>query len=99
VSSAEPDLKPLESVCERIEAAPESGVSLLLYGLLKSMQIEERGCPFALTRLRMLDADTRTLVYALMELHAQQANHSPEWMALVERMDEVVNRGASGAGG
>jgi DNA polymerase III psi subunit len=97
--SVEPDLAPLEQVCERIEAAPESGVSLLLYGLLKSMQVEERGCPFALTRLRMLDADTRTLVYALMELHAQQANRSPEWVALVERMDEVVNRGATGAGG
>ena len=97
--SAEFDLTPLESVCKHIEAAPQSGVSLLLYGLLKSMQVEERGCPFALTRLRMLDADTRTLVYALMELHAQQANRSPGWMALVERMDEVVNRGASGAGG
>ena len=97
--SADPDLAPLERICERIEAAPQSGVSLLLYGLLKSMQMEQRGCLFALTRLRMLDADTRALVYALMELHAQQANHSPEWMALVERMDEVVDRGASRAGG
>lgn len=93
--SAEPDLAPLEHVCDRIEAAPESGVSLLLYGLLKSMQMEQRGCLFALTRLRMLDADTRTLVYALMELHAQQANRLPRWVALVERMDEVVNQGAA----
>ncbi|MEJ2632386.1 MAG: hypothetical protein P8014_10725 [Acidihalobacter sp.] len=97
--STQPDLAPLENICERIEAAPEGGVSLLLYGLLKSMQMEERGCLFALVRLRMLDADTRALVYALMELHAQQANLLPEWAALVERTDEVVNRGASGAGG
>jgi hypothetical protein len=97
--STQPDLAPLERICERIEAAPEGGVSLLLYGLLKSMQMEERGCLFALARLRMLDADTRALVYALMELHAQQANRMPEWAALVERMDEAVNRGTSGAGG
>lgn len=89
----EPDLEPLARICERIEAAPESGVALLLYGLLKSMQIEERGCPFALTRLRMLDADMRALVYALMELHAQQINRSPQWLAMVERMDAVVGGG------
>ncbi|APZ42762.1 hypothetical protein [Acidihalobacter ferrooxydans] len=84
------DLAPLRRVCARIEAAPTSGIGLMLYGLLKGMQVEQRGSPFALTRLRMLEADVRADVYALMELFAQQANHAPEWMAMLARMDELV---------
>lgn len=92
----DPGLEALERACRRIEAAPESGAALLLYGLLKTMQMEPRGSPFALTRLRLLDADTRTLVYELMELHARQANRLPRWQALVRRMDEVVGRASPG---
>lgn len=98
-AAAEPDLSPLERICARIEAAPESGVALLLYGMLKGMQAEQRGSLFALTRLRMLDAETRAEVYALMELYAQQANRSPRWLELVARMDDVVGGGAPAADG
>lgn len=89
-AAGEFDLTPLERVCARIEAAPESGAALLLYGLLKGMQIEQRGSPFALTRLRMLDAETRADVYALLELFALQANRSPQWAVALARMDEAV---------
>lgn len=92
------DLTPLERICARIEAGPESGEGLLLYGLLKGMQMEQRGGLFALARLRMLEAETRVEVYALMELYAQFANRAPRWMAWVEKMDEVVGGTASSSG-
>lgn len=90
------DLAALERACALIERAPQSGVALLLYGLLKTMETEQRGSPFALTRLRMIDEETRALVYALMESYARQANRSPRWQALVQRMDEVIAQGAAG---
>lgn len=85
-----PGLAALERLCARIEADPASGEALLLYGFLKSLQMEQRGAVFALARLRLLDAEARAEVYAVMELYARQAHRDPAWQALVERMDALV---------
>ncbi|WP_145930699.1 hypothetical protein [Acidihalobacter prosperus] len=89
------DLAPLEAVCALIESAPGSAGSLVFYGLIKGMapELEMRGNPVALSRLRMLDAEQRRLAYALMELHAQGANRSAEWAACVARLDRAVAAG------
>lgn len=86
------NFSPLEQVCALVEAAPATAAPLVFYGLVKGMaaELETRGNPVALSRLRLLDAEQRALVYGLMELHAQGANRRPEWVACVARMDRAV---------
>lgn len=86
------DFESLEAVYACVEAEPESAASLVFYGLVKGMapELEGRGNPLALSRLRMLDADQRQLAYGLMELYAQGANQQDEWRERVACMDRIV---------
>ena len=86
------NLETLDTVCASVEAAPESAASLVFYGLIKGMapELENRGNPLALSRLRMLNVDQRRLAYDLMELYAQGANQQDEWRDYVARMDRSV---------
>lgn len=87
------DFGPLEDIAALIETAPQRGVPLILYGLVKAMTLDERGCVFALSRLRELDAPTRERVYALMELYVAGGNRDPRWLATVARLDAAVRGG------
>ena len=87
------DFAPLERIVGLVEAAPQRGVPLILYGLVKAMTLDERGCVFALSRLRDLDAATREQVYALMELYVAGGHRDPRWQAAVARLDAAVHGG------
>ena len=80
----------LEQVTRQVEANPERSSALILYGLVKSMDMEERGCVFALARLKELDAETRQLVYELMEFMAEGGTGGADWRAAVARMDQAM---------
>lgn len=94
-SGAAAEADPLERICALVEAAPAAAASLVFYGLVKGMapELETRGNPVAMSRLRMLDASQRALAYALMERYADGANRSPEWAACVARLDRAVAAG------
>jgi hypothetical protein len=81
---------PLPAVAALVERAPEGGVALIVYGLVKALSLDARGCVFALARLRELDEAQRTLVYALMEFYARGGTQRPEWPVFVERLDDCV---------
>lgn len=85
------DFSALERVEAVIAAAPDRGVPLIFYGLIKMMTLDERGCVFALQRMRDLDEAQRHLVYDLIELYVAGGNRQPEWAAAVARMDTLVS--------
>ena len=84
------DFTALERAEALIAAAPDRGVPLIVYGLIKMMTLDERGCVFALQRLRDLDEAQRHLIYDLIELYVAGGNRTPEWAAVVQRLDQLV---------
>lgn len=84
------DFTPLERLVLLVESAPNRAVSLILYGLVKAMSMDRGGSVFALSRLQELDAQSRELAYALMELYAAGGNQEPRWRAAVARLDTAV---------
>lgn len=85
-----PDFSAMERLVERVESAPERAAPLILYGLVKAMSLDARGCVFALSRLRELDAEHRQLAYALMELYVAGGNRQPRWAEAIARLDAAV---------
>jgi len=83
----------LDEVLAFIERAPHSATSLVLYALVNTLEHEQAGCLFKLTKLRDLDAQGRELAYRLMELMAEGSNQGDAWNAAKQRMDELVRRG------
>ncbi len=84
------DFTPLQSALSRIEAAPRSGQSLLLYGLMKTLSIPQGGHSYLLTKLKEMDPDTRQLAYGMMELMASGGSADPQWREAEERMDRAI---------
>lgn len=84
------DFTPLEGLIRLVDATPQRAVSLILYGLVKTMSQEARGCVFALSRLKELGAEDRQLAYALMELYAGGGNRDPRWAAAISRLDVAI---------
>jgi hypothetical protein len=83
----------LEATIRRIETDPHSGQSLLLYGLLSTLDAERSGCLFRLVKLREMDEASRELAYGLMELMARDGNSGPEWEAALSRAHTAVRGG------
>lgn len=83
----------LDEVLMRLEAAPHSATSLVLYALVNTLEHEQAGCLFKLTKLRDLQASDRQLAYRLMELMAEGGNRGERWQQAKLRMDELVRSG------
>lgn len=86
------DLAALDAAERFIGADPDSGQSLLLYALLKTLSTEKGGHAFLLGKLREMNGSTRRLAYGLMELMAQGRHTTPEWAAAVARIDAAIQR-------
>ena len=80
----------LDEVLMKIAQGPHSAAALVLYALVNTLEYEQAGCLFKLTKLRDLDAGERQLAYRLMELMAEGGNRGARWDAAKQRMDELV---------
>lgn len=80
----------LDEILMKIEAAPHSAAALGLYALISTLEHEQAGCIYRLTKLRDLSADERQLAYRLMELMASGGNRGEDWRAAKARMDELI---------
>lgn len=89
-TSSDPGI--LDETVSAIAADPDSGQSLLLYALIKTLSTEKGGCVFLLTKLRDMTPATRRLAYGLMELMAQGVNRTPDWGAAVARIDQAIQQ-------
>jgi hypothetical protein len=47
----------LDEVLMKVEAAPHSATALVLYALVNTLEREQAGCLFKLTKLRDLDGE------------------------------------------
>jgi hypothetical protein len=89
------DFSALDRTVTRIEADPRSGQSLLLYALLKTLDIPQGGHAYLLSKLKEMNPDSRELAYGLMELMASGGRADPRWPDLVARIDRAIG-GARG---
>ncbi|RKT43177.1 hypothetical protein [Thiocapsa rosea] len=84
---------PLTETLVLIASAPESASALTLYALACTLEYQQAGCLFKLTKLLDLPADHRPLAYGLMELLASGEVGTERWIAAKARMDDLI-RGA-----
>ncbi|NJO55720.1 MAG: hypothetical protein HC834_04440 [Rhodospirillales bacterium] len=81
---------PLTETLALIASAPESASALTLYALACTLEYQQAGCLFRLTKLLDLPADHRPLAYGLMELFAAGEVGTHRWTAAKSRMDDLI---------
>lgn len=81
---------PLDETLALIASAPESASALTLYALACTLEHQQAGCLFKLTKLFDLPADHRSLAYGLMELLASGEVGTERWIAAKVRMDDLI---------
>ena len=80
----------LESVFEIIKENPHAGQSLLLFALLKTLDIQKGGHMFLLSKLKELTPENRKLAYGLMELMAENKTMSEDWQATLQKIESAI---------
>ena len=80
----------LDQVSEIIQAAPHSSQALLLFGLIKTLDIEKGGHMYLLIKLKEMSEETRQLAYLLMELMASGKIQDDAWKQFVESIEETI---------
>lgn len=82
--------KVLEDVLEIIKAAPHSGQSLLLFALMKTLDIQKGGHMYLLGKLKEMEPSTRQLAYGLMELMCDNQTLSEEWQITLQKIESAI---------
>ncbi len=73
-----------------VEQAPESAPALTLYALVNTLEYEQAGWLFKLTKLRDLDKEHRRLAYGLMELAVAGGVGDSTWTDAKARLDRAI---------
>lgn len=82
-----------EQVIEIIKNSPHSSQSLLLFALIKTLDIEKGGHMYLLVKLKEMTPDVRQLAYQLMELMASDQIHNDEWQQYVSSVEAIIRAG------
>lgn len=82
-----------EQVIEIIKNSPHSSQSLLLFGLIKTLDIEKGGHMYLLIKLKEMTAEVRQLAYQLMESMAADQIQNDEWQQFVLSVEEIIRTG------
>ena len=80
----------LESVYEIIKAAPHSGQSLLLFALMKTLDIQKGGHMYLLSKLKEMTPESRQLAYGLMELMVENQTLSEDWQVTLQKIESAI---------
>lgn len=80
----------LQKVYEIIKEAPHSGQSLLLFALLKTLDIQKGGHMYMLGKLKEMTAENRQLAYSLMELMAENQTLSEDWQVTLQKIEATI---------
>lgn len=80
----------LDRVYEIIKESPHSSQSLMLFALLKTLDIEKGGHMYTLAKLKDMTSESRQLAYGLMELMAANKIHDQNWQAKVELIETAI---------
>lgn len=80
----------LESVHQVIKSDPHAAQSLLLFALLKTLDIQKGGHMYLLSKLKDMSAENRQLAYGLMEMMAQNQTLSLEWQEKLQLIESAI---------
>ena len=80
----------LERVYEVIKADPHAGQSLLLFALLKTLDIQKGGHMYMLSKLKEMTPESRQLAYGLMELMADNKTLSEDWQVKLQLIEAAI---------
>ena len=80
----------LDSVYELIKQSPHASQSLMLFALLKTLDIEKGGHMYTLAKLKDMTPESRQMAYALMELMAENKIHDEHWRTKVELIETTI---------
>jgi len=80
----------LEKAGEIIKSEPHSSQALLLFGLIKTLDIEKGGHMYLLIKLKEMTEETRQVAYQLMELMASGNMQNVDWQQFVETIEETI---------
>lgn len=82
----------LQRVVTQIESDPNSGQSLLLFALAKTLDMPKGGHMYMLHKLREMTPETRQLAYGLMERMAEGGNRGEAWQQAIARMEAAIRK-------
>lgn len=80
----------LNQVTDVINANPRSGQALLLFALVKTLDIEKGGHMYMLSKLKDMTPENRQLAFQLMALMAENKIHDDAWRQAVESMENTI---------
>ena len=80
----------LDKVFEVIKAEPHAGQSLLLFALLKTLDIPKGGHMYMLGKLKEMTPATRELAFGLMTLMAENKTLDDEWKSKVQMIEAAI---------
>ncbi len=80
----------LDKVQQIIKTSPHSSQALLLFGLIKTLDIEKGGHMYLLVKLKEMTGDTRQLAYQLMELMASGQIDNDPWKQFVASVEDTI---------
>ena len=80
----------LDKVFEVIKAEPHSGQSLLLFALMKTLDIPKGGHMYMLGKLKEMTPGTRELAFGLMKIMAENKTQDDEWKSKVQMIESAI---------
>jgi len=80
----------LNQVTAVIEDNPRSGQALLLFALVKTLDIEKGGHMYLLSKLKDMTPESRQLAFQLMNLMAEGKIHDQQWRQQVDNMENII---------
>ena len=80
----------LESVLNIVKENPHSGQALLLFALMKTLDIPKGGHMYMLSKLKDMLPETRQLAFGLMQLMAENKTLDDDWKAMVLEIESLI---------
>jgi len=80
----------LDKIYEIIKAEPHAGQSLLLFALLKTLDIPKGGHMYMLGKLKEMTPENRQLAFGLMSLMAENKTQDDEWISKVRLIESAI---------
>jgi len=80
----------LEKITQEITNDPRSGQSLLLFALMATLNVEKTGHLYMLAKLKEFTPENRQLVYAVIEMMANNEIGNEAWHKAYSQMEMAI---------
>jgi len=80
----------LDDVLNVVKENPHSGQALLLFALMKTIDIPKGGHMYMLAKLKDMLPETRQLAFGLMQLMAENKTQDDDWKKKVLEVEALI---------